>query len=259
MKNTTLTQAAVAAILAGTTALAVAQDSTTAYCSLPGELVSSDAAGDATLVGLPSPIPDHDVLDVHIAEVPNAEGVQKVYFTLKIDPLLPAAFPLSSYQVKFFLKDGVERFVLFNPYPTPAELNPVTGLLISNSDLMFAFGSNDVDPVTGNGTFTIEGAADAESNAAADGTITIVLSEKQLRALQPGVELKDIFGVAQFNGIVVTTDVDASDALGTYTLKGNGSCSDAAAKGAFEKFGGGAFGFLVLLPLLAFAGLRRRS
>lgn len=236
---------------------ALAQDST-AHCSLPGELITSDATGDATFIVPPSPVPDHDVLDVYIAELPNAAGEQKVYFTLTIDQAAPASLPTTSYQVKFFLKDGVERFVLFNPYPVPAQLNPVTGVLIPNSDLMFAFGSNGVDPTSGNPTFSIDGPADEESSVSADGTITIVLSQKQLRALEPGAELKDISGVSQFNGAAVTFDLDTSDTAGSYTLRGNASCAAASGKAGVESFGG-ALGYGLLLPLFVMLGLRRRA
>ncbi len=211
------------------------------------------------------PVPDHDVLDVSIAELANDAGEQKVYFTLTTAAgTLPAAAPLSSYQIKFFLKDGVERFVLFNPYPTPAELNPVTSVLISNSDLMFAFGHNDVDATTGNSTFSIDGPADAESTADG-GTITIVLSEKQLRQLQPGELLTGISGVSQFNGAVVTTDLDTSDSAGVYELKGNASCNAKSTvvegRTVEDKSGthfGGALAPGLLALFLGLAGLRRR-
>lgn len=245
-----------AALLFGATAYAAAQDST-AHCSLPGELVATDATGDATFTALPDPIPDHDVVDVYIAELPNDAGEQKVYFTLKVEPTASAALPATSYQIKFYLKDGVERFVLYNPYPTPAELNPAASLIISNSDLMFAYGHNEVDPVTGNGTFSIDGPADAESSAAADGTITIVLSQKQLRQLEPGAVLTDIMGVSQFNGAVVTSDLDASDSLGSYTLKGNDTCT-ATSKSAATQFGG-AMGLGLMAPLALLVLGRRRK
>ena len=238
---------------------AFAQEST-AHCSLPGELVSSDATGDAALILPPDPIPDHDVLDVSIAELTNDSGEQKIYFTLTTAAgTVPAAVPLSSYQVKFFLKDGVERFVLFNPYPFPAELNPVTGVLIPNSDLMFAFGSNSVDPTTGNSTFSIDGPADAESSADG-GTITLVLSEKQLRQLQPGEIITEISGISQFNGAVVTFDLDTSDVPGIYQIKGNDTC---VAKRATLKQGGsilvGAFAPGFLLMLAGVVAFRRRQ
>lgn len=238
---------------------AFAQEST-AHCSLPGELVASDATADAALIAAPDPIPDHDVLDVSIAELANDSGEQKIYFTLTTAAgTVPAAVPLSSYQVKFFLKDGVERFVLFNPYPTPAQLNPATGLVIANSELMFAYGSNSVDPTTGNSTFSIDGAADAESSASG-GTITLVLSEKQLRQLQPGEIMTDISGISQFNGAVVTTDLDTSDVPGIYQIKGNDTC---AAKRATLKQGSsmlaGAFAPGFLLMLAGVVAFRRRS
>lgn len=255
MKTRFLMAALLAAILAVPSVQA--QDGT-AHCSLPGEPITSDATGDAALIVAPDAVPDHDVLDVSIAQLPNDSGELKLYFTLTIDAAAPAYVPLSSYQVKFFLKDGVERFVLFNPYPTPAQLNPATGLLIANSDLMFAYGSNAVDATTGNSTFTIEGAADAESSASG-GTITLVLSEKQLRQLQPGEAISDITGVSQFNGALVTTDVDVSDTAGVYLIKDPASC---AGKSLAAKQGSsllaGAFGPGFLLMLAGFVAIRRR-
>lgn len=255
MKTRFLTAALLAAIVAAPHVQA--QDSTV-HCSLPGEPITSDATGDAELVVVPDAIPDHDVLDVSIAQLPNDSGEVKLYFTLTIDAAAPAYVPLSSYQVKFFLKDGVERFVLFNPYPVPAALNPVTGVLSPGSEFMFGYGQNGIDPATGNSTFSIDGAADAESSANG-GTITLVLSEKQLRQLQPGEAISDITGVSQFNGFAVTTDLDVSDTAGVYLIKDPASC---AAKNLVAKQGSsllaGAFAPGFLLMLAGFAVIRRR-
>lgn len=220
---------------------AVAQDSTV-HCTLPGELVASDATGDAT-----NPAPGHDVLDVYVAEVPNDKDETKIYFTLTVNQATPQAVPLTSYQVSFMLDDGVDRFMLYNPYPlTPA------ATVFPGTDLMFAVGQNGADG------YTIDGPADAESSASADGTITLVLSEKQLRQIKPGVALTNIAGVSQLNALA-TLDQDVSNAPGLYLIKGSESC---AAKNAAAKHGSsllaGAITPGLLLMLAGFAAFRRR-
>lgn len=245
-------------ILATSSAFA-ADDKT--YCSLPGLVAATDAKGDATdpVVGAaPYPIPGSDVLDTFIAELPNDSGEEKVYFTVKVDSAAPQFLPGTSYQIKFTLKDGVQRFVLFNPYPTPAA-TPIAG-----TELKFGYGHNGTS-ATGP-TFTIDGPADAESSANPDGTITIVLSSKQIKQLKPGEIVSDVTGVSQFNGIAVTSDLDMSDAPGAYELQGNDSCktkksADAKAETVSDKSGtsfGGALAPGLLMLLLGIAGLRRR-
>lgn len=237
----TRNQAALAATLALCTMPLAAQ---TDRCTLPGELMSEDATGDAVIVAAPDLIPGHDVLNTYVAELPSSDGVDRIYLTLTVDRLAQAATPLSSYQVEYFTDDGVERFAFYVPYPAPAAV-------FEGQDLMFGYGHNEVGP-GGTGNFVIDGAAEAESSASEDGTITIVLKKD---AIAPdGGLLSGVSGVSQFNFAgALTTDVDRSDAGGVYEIRG------ACGKSKGGLFGAGALSpaLVLLMALAAFA--RRRG
>ncbi len=216
------------------------------YCTLPGELVAEDAAGDAGINGAPDPTPGHDVLEVFIGESATADGVEKVHFTLKVDSVAPAATPLSSYQVEFTTDDGVTRFALYTPYPAPVAV-------FSGQDLMFAYGHNEVG-TGGTSTFVIDGPADAESSAAG-GVITVVL-RKEVLLTENGGFLSNVAGVSQANfGGAGTLDVDTSDARGVYEVRGGASCAGKSGSGLL---GAGALSPLLLIGFLV-AGLARRN
>lgn len=216
------------------------------YCTLPGERVAEDATGDAGLIGVPDPTPGHDVLDVFIGETVNADGVEKVHFTLKVDSLPQADSPLSSYQIEFTTDDGVTRFALYTPYPAPVAV-------FEGQDLMFAYGHNEVG-TGGTSSFVIDGAADAESSAAG-GVITIVLRKEALLTENGGF-LSNVAGVSQINfGGAGTIDVDTSDSRGVYEVRGGASCTGSGKSGSGLVAGSLPAGALLLLAL---AGLARR-
>lgn len=233
------------------------------YCSLPGELVAMDAKGDASVGPVPTPIPGLDVLDVNVAELPNSDGIEKVYFTMNVDRQAQAATPATSYQVKFILADGVQRFALYKPYPAPSsQLEPATG---KGSSLMFSYGHNEVNPATGTGTFTVDGPADAESSASAGGSITIVLSDKEISQLKTGEIISEITGLSQINLVRATLNDDTSATPGVYQIKGNASCKGKSAEiktaAVSDKSGtnfGGAFAPGLLFAFTGLAALRRR-
>lgn len=242
-----LRQAAAAATMM---LFAVAASAQTDYCKLPGELMSEDATGDAVIIVAPDPLPGHDVLQTYVAEVPSPDGIERISFTIKVNRLAELATPLSSYQVEFMTEDSVERFALYTPYPTPVAV-------FSGQDLMFAYGHNEVG-AGGTSNFVIDGEAEAESNAAADGTITIVLRKD---AIAPdGGLLTSVSGVSQLNLMGSgTLDVDSSDAAGTYEVRGSSSCG--ASKAGILGVGG--FSPEALAGLMLLGGLsllaRRRQ
>lgn len=212
-------------------------------CTLPGELMSEDATGDAVIVAAPDMVPGHDVLNTYVAELPSSDGVERIYFTLTVDRVAQAATPLSSYQVEYFTEDGVERFAFYVPYPAPAAV-------FEGQDLMFGYGHNQVG-AGGNSEFVIDGMAEAESSASEDGTITIVL-KKDVIAPDGGL-LTGVAGVSQLNfGGALTSDVDRSDAGGVYEVRG------ACGGGKSGIFGAGSPSPVLLILLGAALLLRHR-
>jgi hypothetical protein len=250
MKNILAVIGSTLAVWTMLTGVAAHADAGSAYCSLPGELVADDATGDAAVIAAPDPIPGHDVKQVFIAEPASADGVDKIYFTLTVDSLGPAATPLSSYQVTFTTDDGVTRFALYTPYPTPVAV-------FSGQDLMFAYGHDEVGP-GGTGNFVIDGAAEPESTASADGTITIVLKKTSLQ-LDEGGSLSSVAGVSQLNlEGAGTLDVDSSDSTGFYEVH-NGGCAGSGKSGSGLLMGAGGLAPGALVVLLLAGWFRRRG
>lgn len=243
----TLAAAAAAVVLCSPAVLA--QD--TAYCSLPGELMSEDAAGDATFAGaVPDPVPGHDVLSLHVAELPSADGIDRIYFTMKVDRLAEASTPQSRYLINFQTSDGITRFLRYTPYP----LGPVS-MVFTGADQMYSYGHFEVNATTGQSTSVTDGPADAASSASADGTITIVLAKDKLPESAPGELLVNVVADSRIYNISGTIVVDKTDAAGVYELRGNASCAGGGKSGSGLVAGGLPAGALLLLAL---AGLARR-
>ena len=217
-----------------------------AYCTTPGELVVEDAAGDFAPVAPPFDT-GLDVLSVHIAE-PAGDSADKLHITLTIDRNAMGATPQTRYYVNFVSPDGVERFVRHTPYPIPGAENAFSG-----ADQMFSYGHIE------DGSSVTDGEADPASSANADGTITFVVKTRSL-GLKPGDEIVDIEGESALYNVAGRVNVDRSDTLGLYAVRGNATC---AGKSATLKQGdallAGAFTPGLLLLLAAFAALRRRA
>ncbi|MBI2383939.1 MAG: hypothetical protein HYV18_07710 [Gammaproteobacteria bacterium] len=226
-------------LLAAPSAIAAPGDP---YCSLPGLLVADDAAGDGD-----SPAPGHDVLQAWIAEPPQADGVERIFFTLKVDRLEQAATPQSRYYVNFALSDGVARWVRYTPYP----LGPASAVF-TGADQMWSYGHTE-QTATGSSSVT-DGPADPASTASADGTITFVLPKEALPIdSETGEALINVVGEARIYNVSGTVAVDASDTPGVYELHGSASCTG----GGKGLLGVGAMPLATLL-LLALPGLARR-
>lgn len=219
------------------------------YCSLPGELVSEDASGDAML---PVPGAGLDVLTVHIAEL--ADDPDNLYFTLKIDRPSQAATPQTRYYVNFTTPDGVARFVRYTPYPVPGAENAFGG-----ADQMFSVGHIQ------DGSSVTDAPAEAASSATADGNITIAVKTRLLGRLGAGDVISDIEGETAIYYVAGRAAADTSNALGAYQLQGSDSCKSRKAAEAKSEivsdksatsFGGALAPALLLL--LGLTGLRRR-
>lgn len=174
-------------------------------CTLPGVLVSEDAAGDAT-----TRLPQHDVQSVSVAEPFVAGDPDKLYVQLKVGNLMVDP-PNTVYYVYFNLGD-VQHFLSWDP-----------DVALGG----FSYGRNVIDPATGVGSLETDGEADAESVANADGTINIVLTKSKIPALVAGATMAAVSGEARAligaGGTGLVTPVDSSGA-GDYTLVGNSFC-----------------------------------
>jgi hypothetical protein len=247
-----LTRTAFAAVLSATTALAVAQDAGESQCELPGLTLATDAEGDATILVAPDATGTYDIQSLQVAQPPQEDGVARLVFTLKIGSLSvlpPQSAWFASFQVGSnvlgvrMLTDsqGAESFISYVAAASSATDGSINGSLVDSSR-----------------------PAEPESNYNADGTITIVVKALDVGLRNPGDKLEG------FNGGTILTAGDPNvgsaafptDGMpddfsrsGEFTLSENVPCA-AAAKSDLGQFGG-AFGF-ALLPLLAFAGLRRR-
>lgn len=232
----------VCALAALIPATAAAQTDT-AYCTAPGELVVEDAAGDE----IPVPNTGLDVLSVHIAE-PAGEGADMLHITLKIDRNSAGATPQTRYYVNFLTPDGVDRFVRYTPYPIPGAENAFSG-----ADQMFSYGR-----VTADGSVT-DGPADAASSAGADGNITFIVKTRSL-GLKPGDGIAGVEGESAIYNVAGRVNVDLTDTLGVYQVRGNETC---AGKNAMLKQGSsmlaGAFAPGFLLMLAGVVAFRRRQ
>lgn len=234
------TVAAAAVLLCSPVVLA--QD--TAYCSLPGELVSDEASGDATDPSgtTPSPVLAHDIEAIYFAE-PGTDAAGRLHVTMKVGEFPPVDPPNSIYQVNFVLADGVERFVSWAPYKRP--------------DLpKFTYGHIEI-LATGTRSTVSDGPTDPESAATPDGTILWVLPVGKIPGLEPGANIDNIMGEARFlfgvtTGVTLPTDTTSA---GFYTLRGNASCAGAGKSGSGLVAGGVPAGLLLGLMLI---GLARR-
>ena len=153
----------------------------TGSCSLPGVLVITDAAGNAT-DGLNA----HDITSISVAE-PQALYPGKVVVTMKVVDLKTVP-PATRWAVRFSA-----------PTPPPATAaGPSEDYFISmvSSDgaaPAFTYGTTSV-PQSLARVFTTLGNLDPASNYTADGTITMVLDTSKIGSPQPGQALTGMLG-----------------------------------------------------------------
>lgn len=232
---------ALAGVLLLCTSAAQAQ-AQASYCSLPGEAVLEEAAGDATDPSgtATSPVAAHDIEAVYFAE-PAADAAGRLFITMKVGEFVEVDPPNGIYQVNFVLADGVERFVRWAPYARP--------------DLpKFTFGYIEVLP-TGTRSTVSDGPTDPESNAQPDGTITWAVPNGKIAGLEAGAAVDNIVGEARVlfgatTGLTLPTDTTSA---GFYLLQGNASCTNG--KSGIVGVGSISGGLLLVLAL---AGLARR-
>lgn len=170
-------------------------------CQEPGVRILSDATGDAL-----DNNPAHDIQWVSVAE-PRSLGAGKIEFLLKVAGLqnVPAD---TTWPIVFKGADGADHFVRMR--------TSLTGAV--------SFGYGNGTSVSGSAT-----AADPASSFNADGTIRIVVPRDAVGAT-PGGNLTEFLvrvRVESQTGSALTPD-NAPDSLartGSYTVKGNESCS----------------------------------
>ena len=142
----------------------------------------------------------------------QADGSRKLYFTLKVGSLSPAAAPNTSWKVLFKAPDGVTHFVEMNTFDP-------TGI-------KYRYGHISVDATTGVTNNVNDGAADAASTYSPDGTILLVIGNDKVGNPGPGQTLVAVSGevrvlVGATSGLLVVADSTGS---GSYTVAGNDSC-----------------------------------
>jgi hypothetical protein len=240
MKNILAVIGSTLAVWAMLTGIAAQADAGSAYCSLPGELVSQDGAGDAAdpAVGVvPDPLAQHDVEAVYVAE---PAGSDKIYFTIKVASLDPAIPPNSQYFVRFVLADELQYYVAFDPYALPG-------------DPQYVLGRRDPPATPGtSGSLVVIGPADEGSNSP-DGFVTWGIKKDRLPSFDETPSLSGVFGQARVSLVAVISSVDESPE-GFYDVKGN--CG-VGKSGGLLAAGGVPLALLLPLGLAAFARRRR--
>jgi uncharacterized repeat protein (TIGR01451 family) len=195
-------------------------------CFAPGLTLVSDPTGDALTM-----LPAHDIQRVSIAEPFLGDGVNKLVFTIKMASL--STIPPNTRWPLTFSRPG----------PNPGFADDKGYFVDMTSDasaaITFNYGTVPINATTGvyNGNAMARvGAADAESNFNANGTITIVLSNSKLVSTgqttppQAGDSLtRFLLRVRSPEGGsqgAATPDNAPGDlnATGSYTLAGNAFC-----------------------------------
>ena len=176
-------------------------------CKLPGVTVVTDPTGDQT--GLAG----HDVQSVSIAEPFLEDGSQKLYFTLKVGSLSPAATPNTSWKVLFKATDGITHFVEMNTFDPTA--------------IKYRYGHIEVDATTGVNNNVNDGDADPASNFKPDGTITLIIANNKVGNPAAGQSLVGVKGevrllVGVTAGLLALVD---DTGAGSYTVVGNDFCA----------------------------------
>lgn len=163
--------------------------------------IVNDPTGDALDME-----PGHDIQRISVAEPFVGDGVDKVFFTLKVSNL--STVPRNTtWPVTFEFPSGTARFVAMRTDAAGA--------------VTFVYGTGRTgSPVVGN--------LDPESNFNANGTITLVASPYKIGNPSPGQTLTAFLTRVRIEGSVqsVTPDNAPGDLIpvGSYTLRGNAFC-----------------------------------
>ncbi|MBI4168864.1 MAG: cadherin-like domain-containing protein [Acidobacteria bacterium] len=177
-------------------------------CDLPGDVVSTDRAGDAPTTSL-------DIRQLNIAEPAQPDRLDRLVFTLKVENLTTPLQPNNAW------------IILWNrPRPdSNFDRNYVAMRVDSTGTAGFKFGK--ISPPSVNQAFDM-GDADSGSFSATDDTIVITISNSKVDNPMAGQDLTGIevrTFVSNVSGQPVTglTAQDTS-AAGFYTLVGNAFC-----------------------------------
>ena len=183
-------------------------------CTLPGVKVATDPQGDVTAPGGPA----NDLLSVHVAE-PATTGDARLVFTTTVADL-GQMLPNSIWRTAFV-------------GPTPVACGPLGTL---STTYFVSLDTNNVTPACRYGCldgniYRSLGTADGCTVDAAAGTLTMTVLNSRVGNLQPGQSLAGVTGRAEVlvgaGGTGLLQLVDQTSP-GSYTLRGNGSCSAGA-------------------------------
>jgi uncharacterized repeat protein (TIGR01451 family) len=171
-------------------------------CVPPGLTLITDRTGDQT-----GSQQGHDIHRVSAAEPFLGDGVDKVFFTVKVASLSPAPPPDTTWLVSFRSPDNAQRFVAMKTDPA--------------GQVRFVYGTG----ITGTPE---SGTLDAESNFNTNGTITLVASPSKIGNPAPGQSLTEILMRVRIEGgaAVVFPDNAPGDLSlqASYRLSGNAAC-----------------------------------
>jgi uncharacterized repeat protein (TIGR01451 family) len=150
--------------------------------------------------------PSHDIQRISISEPFLGDGVNKVFFTLKVASLATIT-PNTTWPVTFEFPSGTARFVAMKTDGAGA--------------VTFTYGNGrNATPAIGN--------LDPESNFNPNGTITLVASPNKIGNPAPGQTLTKFLTRVRIEGSVgfVSPDNAPGDLnpTGSYTLAGNAFC-----------------------------------
>ena len=192
-------------------------------CVLPGVLVADDSASDSTTNG----VPGQELLAIYGAELYAPTKPDKLYFTMKVDTLSPAAPANTVYYVNFTV-GGVQYFLSYDTSETGPTAQP------------YSYGWLDTTQTPQRLTSCTTGTdLDAESGTSPDGTIVLVISKSKINACAAALgksgnlsntkvltsvygEIRALIGTGPTGGLVTTVD---DSAPAPYTQVGNLFCA----------------------------------
>lgn len=243
--------------LAGLSAASAQEAGDGDSCVLPGVIMATDPAGDATsspvtTTELPDPIAADDALLLALAEPASMPG--KLVMTLKVAGLAEVP-PQIRWVVYFTTSDASQTDTLWYAAMSTANLG-------DQATPVFEYGNTGtLDAVaTSAGTFTKVGDLDAASTFNADGTITLVL-DAGLVNVKGGDTLYNVYAKvrrstpAETDNIGLTADETSA---GDYAVVGSACSGKSASAGkSTSAMSAGALSLPMLLGIGLF-GLRRR-
>ncbi len=179
--------------------LPISEDTVVDTCSLPGEIIATDALGD----GLGD---DFDFEYIAVAEPLEYEG--NLVFTMKIANFSATVPPPGSFYGMLFPLNA-QRFLALDSTQGPTS---------------FVYGTYEELP-QGLLAFNAEGALDERSQYAADGTVVMVVPKSVFGDLTPGTPIAG-FDARARAGTSAATSRDTAGP-GTYFVRGTSICSAA--------------------------------